>query len=142
MPLPITSHPTALPPATIAGKKILVIEDETKDREHYSSVLSEHGFDVRTCESPAQGATLVGKEKYDFVLVEQGSHAFEGRTVLERVLEIDRCLPTVVLTRCVDMGCYLEAMQMGAIDYLEKPISDHDILRIIETHMRPPSLVA
>jgi DNA-binding NtrC family response regulator len=142
MPLPITSHPTALPPAIAAGKKILVIEDETKDREHYSSVLSEHGFDVRTCESADQGATLVEEEKYDFVLVEQGSHAFEGRTVLERVLEIDRCLPTVVLTRCVDMDCYLEAMQMGAIDYLEKPISDHDILRIIETHMRPPSLVA
>ncbi len=142
MPLPITSHPTALPPAVAAGKKILVIEDETKDREHYSSVLSEHGFDVRTCASPAQGATLVGKEKYDFVLVEQGSRAFEGRTVLERVLEIDRCLPTVVLTRCVDMNCYLEAMQMGATDYVEKPVSDDDILRIIETHMRPPFLAA
>jgi len=142
MPPPILSHQPAIPPATVAGKKILVIEDETKDREHYLSVLREHGFDVRTCESPAQGATLVEKEKYDFVLVEQGSRAFEGRTVLERVLEVDRCLPTVVLTRCVDMGCYLEAMQMGAIDYLEKPISDHDILRIIETHMRPPFLAA
>lgn len=138
----ITPHPATLLPGCPAGRKILVVEDETKDREHYLSVLREHGFDVRTCESPAQGATLVEKEKYDFVLVEQGSHAFEGRTVLERVLEIDRCLPTVVLTRCVDMDCYLEAMQMGAIDYLEKPISDNDMLRIIETHMRPPSLAA
>jgi len=142
MPPLISPHPLTLPPAIAAGKRILVVEDETKDREHYLSVLREHGFDVRACESAAQGATLVGKEKYDFVLVEQGSHAFEGRTVLERVLEIDRCLPTVVLTRCVDMDCYLEAMQMGAIDYLEKPISDHDILRLIETHMRPPSLAA
>jgi two-component system, NtrC family, response regulator HydG len=124
------------------GKKVLVIEDETRDREHYASILREHGFDVYACESALQGATLVEKDKYDFILVEQGSHAFEGRTVLERVLEIDRCLPTVVITRCVDMDCYLEAMQMGATDYVEKPVSDNEILRIIETHMRPAHLAA
>ncbi len=124
------------------GKKILVIEDERRDLEHCASVLREHGFDVFACESATQGARLVEKEKYDFVLVEQGSHAFEGRAVLERVLEIDRGLPTVVLTRSVDMDCYLEAMQMGAVDYLEKPISDAEILRVVKTHMRPPSLAA
>lgn len=141
MPPTMTQYP-ALHPALTAGKKVLIIEDETKDREHLLSVLREHGFEASACESPAQGATLVESEKYDFVLVEQGSHAFEGRKVLERVLEVDRCLPTVVVTRCADMDCYLEAMQMGAIDYLEKPISDDDMLRIIETHTRPPSLAA
>ena len=124
------------------GKKILVIEDERRDLEHFSSVLREHGFDVYCCESAAQGAKLVERDRYDFVLVEQGTHAFEGRAVLERVLEIDRCLPTVVLTRNVDMDCYLEAMQMGAVDYLEKPVSDDEILRVIETHLRAPHLAA
>ena len=124
------------------GKRILVIEDEKQDLEHFSSVLREHGFDVYPCESAAQGVNLVEKDKYDFVLVEQGSHAFEGRAVLERVLKVDRLLPTVVMTRCADMECYLEAMQMGAIDYLEKPISDDDILRVVETHLRSPSLAA
>ena len=123
-------------------KRILVIEDERRDLEHFSSIFREHGFDVFACESAAQGATLLEKDKYDFILVEQGSHAFEGRAILERVLEVDRCLPTAVLTRYVDMDCYLEAMQMGAVDYLEKPISDDDILRVVETHMRPPSLAA
>lgn len=138
----ITPHPATLQPGRPAGKKILVIEDEIKDRERFSSVFRAHGFDVNACESPSQGVILVGKEKYDFILVEQGSHAFEGRAVLERVLEIDRYLPTVVLTRCKDMACYLEAMQMGAIDYLEKSVSDDDILRVVETHLRPPPLAA
>jgi len=124
------------------GKKVLVIEDEATDRERFSSILRQHGFLVNECESPAQGAKLLAKESYDFVLVEQGSHAFEGRTVLERVLELDRHLPTVVLTRCVDMECYLEAMQMGAIDYLEKPVSDEDILKVVENHIQPPHLAA
>ncbi|MBI4166451.1 MAG: response regulator [Acidobacteria bacterium] len=124
------------------GKKILVVEDEQRDLEQLSRVLREHGFDVNACESLTQGATLVENGNYDFILVEQGSHAFEGRAVLERVLAVDRRLPTVVLTRCLDMDCYLEAMQMGAIDYIEKPMSDDDILRVVQTHLRPPSLAA
>jgi DNA-binding NtrC family response regulator len=125
-----------------SGKKVLLIEDEPQDREHYMSLLRQRGFEVRACESPAQAAALLEKEKYDFVLVEQGTPAFEGRMVLERVLELDRRLPTLVITRCADMGCYLEAMQMGATDYVEKTISDDEMLHIIETHLRPPHLAA
>ena len=139
---PRLPHPAYLAPGIPLGKKVLVIEKEAKDREHFSSILRQHGFVVNECDSPAQGVSLVGEEKYDFILVEQGSHAFEGRAVLERVLELDRHLPTVVLTRCVDMDCYLEAMQMGAIDYLEKPISDEDILKVVETHLQLPHLAA
>ena len=139
---PRTPLPATLVPGTYAGKKVLVVEDEPSDREHFSSILRQHGFIVNECESPAQGAKLLATEKYDFILVEQGSRAFEGRAVLERVLELNRHLPTVVLTRCVDMKCYLEAMQMGAIDYLEKPISDEDILKAVESHIQPPHLAA
>ena len=124
------------------GKRVLVIEHETTDRERFCSILRQHGFLVNDCESPAQGEELLANEDFDFVLVDQGSHAFEGRAVLERVLQLNRHLPTVVLTRCVDMKCYLEAMQMGAIDYLEKPVSDNDILKVVENHIQPRHLVA
>jgi FixJ family two-component response regulator len=38
-------------------------------------------------------------------------------------LQMDRHRAVLVVTRCVDMSCYLEAMQMGAVDYLEKPLA-------------------
>ena len=136
------SHPESIAHGVPLGKKVLVIENEAIDRERFSAILRQHGFLVNECESPAQGAKLLANESYDFVLVEQGSHAFEGRAVLERVLELNRHLPTVVLTRNADMECYLEAMQMGAIDYLEKPISDEDILKVVESHIQPPHLAA
>jgi FixJ family two-component response regulator len=50
---------------------------------------------------------------------------------------IDRHTPVLVLTRSVDMHCYLEAMQLGAVDYLEKPLPAAEILRIVEIHLRP-----
>jgi len=47
-----------------------------------------------------------------------------------------------VLTRSVDMNCYLEAMQLGAVDYLEKPLPPAQFLRIVETHLRPQAAAA
>jgi FixJ family two-component response regulator len=69
----------------------------------------------------------------DFVIVNQGSPAFEARELVERVLARNRRTPVVVLTHSLDMGCYLEAMQLGAADYLEKPLSPADLERLVTT---------
>jgi len=46
----------------------------------------------------------------------------------------------LVVTRCMDMACYLEAMQLGAIDYLEKPIPPADLLRFVRGHVQHDQL--
>jgi FixJ family two-component response regulator len=56
--------------------------------------------------------------------------------VVERALSLDQRRPVVVLSRCLDMNCYLEAMQLGAVDYLEKPVSPAEMLRVVRTHLR------
>jgi FixJ family two-component response regulator len=55
---------------------------------------------------------------------------------VERAIEKDRRIPVLVLARSVDMGCYLEAMQLGAFDYLEKPVSASEVVRLVATHIR------
>ncbi len=119
------------------GRRVLVIEEEPRDRNYIRDVLRRRGFQVTACESVAEGARQLDRGRFDFVVVSQGSHAFEGRLVLERVLDIDRSIPALVLTRCADMKCYMEAMQMGAVDYLEKPLPESEIIRVVETHIRP-----
>lgn len=69
------------------------------------------------------------------MVVSQGSQAFEGRTVLERAMQLDRRRPVLVLTRCMSMQCYLEAMQLGAVDYIEKPVPPAELLRFVRTHV-------
>ena len=55
---------------------------------------------------------------------------------MKRVIEIDRRLPVLVLTECLDMDSYLEAMQLGAVDYVEKPLRPDEVARLVETHVR------
>jgi PleD family two-component response regulator len=56
--------------------------------------------------------------------------------VLERSIEKDRHLPVLVVARCHNMRCYLEAMQLGAVDYLAEPVAPSDFQWVVDTHLR------
>lgn len=119
----------------IRSKKVLLVDEEAGDLRILRLILEGQGFEVFTCTSFEAGILCLEAEPFDFVVVSQGSHAFEGRTVLDRAMQLDRRRPVLVLTRCIDMHCYLEAMQMGAIDYLEKPVPPADLLRFVQAHI-------
>ncbi len=117
------------------GGKILFVDEDLQDLYYFCRVLREQGRDAVPCESYAEAMRHLDISSFEFIVVSQGSCAFEGRCVLERAMEIDRYLPVLVLTRCHNMNCYLDAMQLGAVDYLEKPIQPEEIARVVETHL-------
>ena len=67
----------------------------------------------------------------------KGSPAFESHDLVQLTLARDRHTPVVVLTRCLEMNCYLEAMQLGAVDYLEKPLAPAEFEHLVTTHCQP-----
>ena len=122
--------------------KILLVDDDSNDLRFYCATLHLHGCLVWPVASYAEGAASVQKLDVDLVIVSQGSPAFEGRCVVESAIARDRRLPVLVLTRHIDMGCYLEAMQLGAVDYLEKPPEPAAILQLVRSHLWPPAAPA
>ncbi len=124
-------------PSTISKAKILFVDEDTDELHWFGDVLRHEGYDVDAYESFEDGANCAACGSYDFVLVSQGGPSFEGHCVLERATERDRRMPVLVLARCMEMRCYLEAMQLGALDYLEKPVPAAFLVRTIESHIRP-----
>lgn len=122
--------------AAIPKAKLLVVDEDLRDMCDYCGMLRERGYEVHCVCSYAEGTACLNREPVDLVIVSQGSPAFEGRHVVERAIEKDRRIPVLVLTRSVDMNCYLEAMQLGAFDYLEKPVSASQVLKLVATHFR------
>jgi FixJ family two-component response regulator len=53
--------------------------------------------------------------------------------VLEVAVEFNRRLPVVVVARQLEMSCYLEAMQLGAVDYLAGPLGGEEMARVMRT---------
>jgi len=122
-------------PSQTAKVKILLVDEDAGELKMYRLTLEGQGFEVVTCTSFEAGARCLEKDEFDFVLVGQGSVAFEGRTVVDRAMQANRYRPVLVVTRCTDMHCYLEAMQMGAVDYLEKPLPPTDLVRFVKSHV-------
>jgi DNA-binding response OmpR family regulator len=118
---------------------VLLVEEDRSDMFQYCALLRRRGYRVCCSCSYAEGEACLDSGLVDFVVVSQGSPAFEGRCVLQRAIEKDRHTPVLVLTRAADMNCYLEAMQWGALDYLEKPVSAGELLKLVATHVRSES---
>lgn len=127
-------HPEKVPNPTV-----LVVDENLDDVREFCSRLCKAGYTVCCVPSFVEGVACLDRRPIEFVIVSQGSPSFEGRRVLERAIEKDRQLPVLVLTRSVDMSIYLEAMQLGALDYLEKPVSPEHILKQVaaRTASRP-----
>ena len=114
---------------------VLLIFDDMQEMEIYGTMLRGLGYKAVMCGSLAEGINSLDTEDVSMVIVSQGTHAFEGRQALERALQLRPKVPVVVVARVLDMKCYLEAMDMGAVDYLERP-EPGDMAWIVDTQMR------
>jgi len=52
-------------------------------------------------------------------------------------MEVDRHTPVLILGRCLDIGCYVDTMELGAVEYLQKPVPASFPVRLVETYLRP-----
>jgi DNA-binding NtrC family response regulator len=131
----VNEHPEGAEPRSVPAKgKALLVDEYPEDLQYYFNILDAHGYRVKACSSYQEGVRCLGDEVFDFVVVSQGTPKFEGSCVLERATEANRGLPVLVVARCLDMGCYLEAMQLGAVDYLVEPLTVWEVSRVLENH--------
>jgi len=129
-------HLPSTQPCLPRGRVLLVDEDE-KDLKYFTTLLGRMGYSVRAFANYREAEGYLEHEHFDFVIVNQGSPAFETHHLVEFTLARNRHTPVVVLTRCLEMSCYLEAMQLGAADYLEKPLAPAEFERLVTTHCQP-----
>ncbi|MGE5326207.1 MAG: response regulator [Deltaproteobacteria bacterium] len=116
--------------------KLLLVDDNGEDLLYYTAILQHLGYAVRPCMSFTEAASLFARDAFDLVIVGQGGTSFEGRTVLARAIEADRNTPVLILTHNPTMDCYVEAMQLGAFDYLQKPLAPSEVADLVTHHLR------
>lgn len=117
--------------------RLLLVDEDSKDLNYYAEILRYLGYDVRSMDSFDSAALLLGKERFDLVIVDQGSSDFEGRSVLNRAVEVDRHVPVLVLTRTVNADCCIEALDTGAYEYVQKPLTTAEVRELVSDYLNP-----
>lgn len=120
--------------------KLLLVDENAYDLDYYTEVLRYLGYDVQPVNSYSRAAATLDCERFDLVIVDQGSANFEGRSVLSRAVEVDHHLPVLVLTRTVDADCCIEALDAGAHEYVQKPLTTAEVRELVNDYVKPSTL--
>jgi adenylate cyclase len=103
---------------------VLVVDDDPVNRSMLSRSLEVDGHEVTTVENGAEALELAGSQDFDVVLLDVVMPGMDGYQVLER-LKADpelRHLPVVMVTGVDDVASAVRCIELGADDYLSKPV--------------------
>ena len=119
-------------------KKILVIEDEPEMRRNITTLLRFHDYEPIAAENGRQGVEAARRESPDLILCDVMMPELDGHGVLQ-ALQADATLariPFVFLTAKGEKDDLRNGMNLGADDYLTKPVANADLVAAIETRLR------
>ena len=119
-------------------KKILVIEDEPEMRRNITVLLRYYDYEPVAAENGRQGVEAAHREKPDLILCDVMMPELDGYGVLQ-ALQTDASLariPFIFLTAKGEKDDLRSGMNLGADDYLTKPVANADLVRAIETRVR------
>lgn len=108
---------------------ILVIDDEEIIRQSFCDQLEDLGFRVLTAENGQIGIGLVESEKPDLVLTDLRMPVLGGLDVIEHLKSTQPDLPIIVISGAGRLTDAVEALHMGAYDYLTKPVNDPSVIQ-------------
>ena len=119
-------------------KKILIIEDEPEMRRNITALLRYHDYSSIEAENGRKGVELARREKPDLILCDVMMPELDGHGVLQALQrDADLALiPFIFLTAKGEKDDLRSGMNLGADDYLTKPVANADLVRAIEARLR------
>jgi len=116
----------------MARNRVLVVDDEKNQREIYTLILEDDGYQVTTAQSGEQALRFARENQFDLVLTDYMMTGMDGLTLLGELLKHDPSIMVVMMTAHGSVESVKEALRGGAFDYLEKPIDRDQLLKVVE----------
>ena len=112
----------------MAEVKVLVVDDEGKIRDHFSDFLDHEGFQVETGENGQVALNMIEEDYYDVVLIDLNMPKVDGMAVLKSLVDHSPDSIGIILTGHATVQNAVEAMKIGAYDYLTKPVKMEEVV--------------
>ncbi|HZZ80350.1 MAG TPA: response regulator, partial [Gemmataceae bacterium] len=111
--------------------RILVVDDELDLAEALETNLSRQGFDVKSTTSPKQALQLISSGRFALLLSDMMMPEMDGLALLQEALQVDPQLVGIIMTGQATVQTAIDAMKIGAFDYLLKPFKFEAVMPII-----------
>jgi DNA-binding NtrC family response regulator len=114
-------------------KKVLIIDDEQIVLNSVNKILSHGEYEVETTLSGRQGLEWALSKSYDIVLTDVRMPDMGGMLILRDIKKAKPSLPVIILTGYANVQTAMQAMKLGAAEYIEKPFTPDQLLKAVNT---------
>lgn len=122
-------------PAVIM-KKLLIVDDEVDIANSIQYVLNQEGFSTLMAHDGVKAMALIEAEKPDLIILDLMMPGLDGYEVCRRVRASDRKTPILMLTARTSEIDTVVGLELGANDYISKPVRLRELVARVKAHLR------
>ena len=122
-----------VPETYSAGLKgrILIVDDELVVRDSLQKWFDSEGYDAGAVSSGREALFAVQQKQYDLVLLDIKMPGMDGMELQKKLREVDSDLTVVIMTGYASVETAVEALKMGAYDYITKPVDPDELVHLV-----------
>ena len=119
----------------ISGR-ILIIDDDPHFLRVLQRILSGEQFSVAATSNPCDAIELVRSNNFELIICDLRMPDCDGLNLLHAIRSAGNEVPVIILTAYGEVDTYLEAMNAGATEYLNKPIKSDELVQVVRNCLR------
>ncbi len=113
--------------------RILIVDDEPNVRLVFREALTNSGYLVATADDGEAGLTLTEESPFDLILLDLQMPVLGGMGVLQRLRDRGHNIPVVIVTAHGSIPDVVQAMRLGAIDFVSKPLTPEALRKAVSS---------
>src|SRR5947199_3409501 len=115
---------------------LLIIDDDANTLASLSRAFRLAGHEAALCDNPARALEMVKAEKFDLIFSDVVMPGMDGLTLLEHIKNAGIKTPVVMMSGQAHIEMAVKATRLGALDFLEKPLSTDKLLLTVENALK------
>lgn len=112
--------------------KVLVIDDDFRLSESLKLLLRLRGYAPQNCTNGTDGLNILGKEKFDVILLDIDLPDLSGHDVAKKILDMGIKTPIIVISGDNSIDSAIQALRNGVADFIRKPYEPEHLFKVIE----------
>lgn len=121
-------------------ERILVVDDEASTRRLMEQTLKKQGYEVATASTGDDGLSMALEENFDVLLLDIQLPGINGIELLQKIRETNKDTIAIMATAMDDLKVAVNAMRLGAYDYISKPFHIDDLILTVNKAMETSRL--
>lgn len=115
---------------------VLIIEDDSTFAQIISGFLTKNGYQTTVINSIAKGLKALSEQSYNLLLIDYRLPDGNGIDILNYRREASLTTPAIIMTSFNDVRTAVKSIQLGAVDYITKPINPEELLMVVKNALQ------